>query len=409
MASLYRIVADSDSRLALEGRKLGLWILTLFLFANGLVLLYVGLFVMSRRQLFPVIAGSALGAFLAISGVAVLISTLRYGSRIEFDRDQRMVRLRTGRTGSVTEIPFAEIASVEIETKRTGSGRSRRDEHRLFLLDTDDSEWLIDRSTDAAEIAGLADRIRFLTSGSGGGDGPRGAMPAGAKTPPAVQEARPDGVSIESDGDATVYRWRMLPRAYFWVFFWGFVTLFLGGLGCLALVGVLVELARQPPGTTLAFLTLAALTLGLMYAASRHVRHGGAAVLGAAVLAVILANLLLGLQPFIKLGAAAAVLGYITSLCAFVLLARCRLRVATAGLDYEERILGLPLWWRRHSLAAAEVDGFRIKAAVRGGGAVEVRGREGRSFTLMIPQGTGAFSRRDLEWLREQWLSDLAA
>ena len=160
MSSLYRIVEDSASRLVLKGQRLGLWILTLFLFFNAFVLLYVALFVASRRQLVPVIGGSALGIFFAVCGVAALLWTIRYKSRIEIDRDRAVIRLMKWRAGSATVIPFAEVASVELESRRTGSGRRRRYEHRVFLLDTEHGEWLIDRSSDAASMAALAARIR---------------------------------------------------------------------------------------------------------------------------------------------------------------------------------------------------------------------------------------------------------
>ncbi len=409
MPSLYRILESSESRLVLEGRKLGLWLLTLFLLTNASVLLYVGLFVISRRQLFPVVAGSALGAFFAVCGLATMVKALRYKSRIEIDRRLGTVRLMTGHGGRATEIPFAEIASVELESKRIGSGRRARYEQRVFLLTTDDSEWLLDRSTDIVRMTRLADRIRLLTHGRRAQDEPKVGAPDGEGRPAPWAEAPPDGVTIESDRDAVVYRWRTLPRALLWVFFWGSTTLLLGGLAVAALVAMVIEICRQPPGVTLALLALAALTLGLMYAASRRARRGGAAVLGLALFAVLLANLLFNVQPFIKAGAVAAAVGYIASLSGWVLLTRCRLRVSPAGLEYEEQLLGLPLFWRRHTLTAAEVVGFRIKAAVRGGGAVEVRARGGRSFALMIPQGTGAFSRADLEWLRARWLADLGA
>ena len=234
-------------------------------------------------------------------------------------------------------------------------------------------------------------------------------MPAEDATPASGAAARPEGISVESQGDTAVYSWSTLPRTPFWAFFWGFVTLLLGSLTSIALAGMVIEMAKQPTTLVLAFLALALATLGLIYLVGRRVRRRGAASLGVAVLAVTLANFLIGSLPFILFGVVAATLGYVTSLCAFVLLARCRLRISPARLQYEERILGLPLSWRRRSLAATEVSGFRIKAAIRGGGAVEVRDRRGRTFTLMIPQGAGAFSRRDLEWLRARWLEGLAA
>ncbi len=413
--SLYRIVEDSDSHLVLGGQKLGLWILTLFLLANAFVLLYVGLFVVSRRQLFPVIAGTALGLFFAVCGVAALVWAIRYRSRIDFDGDDRVVRLATGRSRSPTEIAFADIAAVEIETHRSRSGL----EHRVYLVDAGGTEWLIDRSADGDSMRGLADRIRTLTRvGDPKKPGAVETSPAAATAaaaaawsrsgrPTPAGDAPPAGISVVTDGEATVYGWRTLPRSLFWVVFWAFLTLLLGGLAGLLLAGFVVEIARQPLAVTLIFLALAAATVGLMYVVSHRFRRRGGAWLGLAVLAVVLANLLIGSQPFILFGAGAAVVGYIASLCGFVLLARCRLRVSSAALEYEERILGIPLAWRRRSLAAAELEGFRIKAVVRGGGAVEVRGSGGRSFTLMIPQGAGAFSRQDLEWLRRQWLDHL--
>lgn len=400
MSSLYRIVEDSDSRLVLRGRKVALWLLTLFLLVNASVLLYVGLLVAGRRQLFPAIGGSALGVFFAVCGVAALVKTLRYESRIEIVRDSSVVRLLEGRIGLPTEIPFARIASVELEA---GSR-----EHRVFLLDTEGGEWLIDRSRDARRMAALAARIRDLTSDRSPREEPPGAATVEDATSATGPDAIPDGISVASRGNATIYSWRTLPRTPFWVFFWGFVTLLLGSLAGIALAGMVIEMARLPPILVLAFLALVLITLGLMYFVSRRVRRRGTASLGVAVLAVTLANLLIGSLPFVLFGAVAATLGYITSLCAFVLLARCRLRLSPAQLRYEERVLGLPLSWRRRSLAATEVSGFRIKAATRGGGAVEVCRRGGQSFTLMIPQGTGAFSRRDLEWLRARWLEGLA-
>lgn len=404
--SLYRIVEDSGSRLVLEGRRVGLWLLTLFLLANAFILLWVGLFVVGRRHLVLVIAGSVLGLFFAGCGVATLWLAVRHRSRIEVDRDERMVRFHDGSSGSPREIPFAEIASIEIEReRRRGPGGRSSIEHRIFLHDTGDGEWLIDRSTDGDRMTALRDRLQALTAAPDratrrrqSDDGPRTAADSG---PP------PAGISIEPEGEATVYRWRTLPRSPLWALFWGFLTLMLGGATAVVLVATVAEIGRLPPRMTLALGALAVLALALMYVVARRLERGGTLALGLAFAALLLANLLLDFQPFIRAVAGATLLAFLTSLCAFVLLARCRLRISPAGLDYEERVLSLPLGWRRRSLPAARVEGFEIRAAVRGGGAIAVRAAGKDRFTLAIPQGGGAFSRRELEWLRRQWLEDL--
>lgn len=367
-SSLYRVVEKSESRLVLRGQRLGLWILTLFLLSNAAVLLWVGLFVMSRRQLFPVVAGSVLGAFFAFCGLGALVKTLCYRAKIEVDGRSRVVRFLSGSPPVTTEVPFDEIAEVRLETRRRGRGRAP--EHQVFLVDATAGERLIDRSTDGRRMEALAAEVRRRT-GDPGGIRPAAGAPRPHRREGPVPVTRtaggpPAGVRIESAGAATTYRWRTLPRSPFWLPFWSFLTLLLGGLAVAALAAAVIDMSRRPAGMVVAFLLLAALAVGLMYLAYRRSRRPGTASMGIAVVAVILANLLLGSVPFIGLAVAAAVVGWVASLCAFVLLARCRLRLSPAGLEYEERVLGLPLAWRRQALAAGEVTGLRIKAAVRG-------------------------------------------
>ncbi len=409
MSSLYRIVEDSEQRLVLRGRQAGPWLLAAFLLLNGIVVLWVAIYAAGRLPLFPLIAGGGLGVFFTVCGLGALRWAITYRAAIEVEGAAGVVRFRSGRPPTTIEVPFADVASVEVQReRRTGPHGRRQTEYRVFLILRNGDERLIDRSLDGTAMGKLAEKVRALSV-----EAPAESKPAPARHPSARQRERakpdapPRGLSIEPEGAATLYRWRLLPHSLFQAFFWGFLTLFVGSLAVLSLTGMVIEASRRPPGALILFLILAALTIGLMALVGRRIERQGRVWLGGAIAAVILANLLIGVEPFIFLGAVGATLGYVAALCGFVLLGRCRLRVGPDGLEYEERVLGVPLGWRRRAVARENVAGFRIKDAVRGGGAVEVLIRGGGAFNLMIPQGSGAFSRSELERLRRRWQREL--
>lgn len=401
--SLYRVTEDTDSRLVLVGHKFGLWFLAFFLLGNASVILYFGLFVMSRRQLFPVIAGALVGGFFALCGVAALVWAARYRSRIEVLRDRQVVRWQRGSRHTAFDMPFADIASIEIDRRRRSGSRGRPStEYRVFMLDRDDGEWLIDRSTDGVKMSALADRLRALTTAAGAG-----GREATAEVSRRIPASAPEGIAVEAIDGVTTLRWRTLPRSAFWAAFWALLTLLLGGFTLVLVSALGREISRLPGRDLLIFAALAGLTLTVLYVVALRVRRRLPVSAGLVVGALWAANLLTEEVPFVRLGVAAMVIGYLAALSTFVLLAHCRLRVSADGLEYEERILGRPLGWRGRSWPADDVTGMKIKAPVRGGGGIEVRSADGATFSLAIPQGTGAFSRRDLEWLRERCLSAL--
>lgn len=407
-SSLYRVVEDTETRLVLRGRKLGLWLMALILAASGLPVLYVGIFELGRRQWMLRVVGVSLGAFFLVCCLATLVLAIRYRAGIEVDREERSIRFLRRPDSPPTVVPYGDVAAVDlIPEPRPGPGGRRLTEYRLVLRRADGDELLIDRSTEREPMAALAGKLADLLATD-----PRRPAAAGQGAgrrfvATAAQAGPPPGIEITSDGRGSSYRWALLPRSPFWAFFWGFLTLFFGAIALAFAAGTLIELRREPPVVAAAFLALGGLLLAWMYLLSRPRRRQGPLWAVAAVGAVMLANLLLGVSGFIFLGSVAAFFGFLFALCAFVLLGRGQLRVSPAGLESEERVLGLALPWRQRSLAADELARFRIKDPIRGGGAIQVVPRRGRPFTLMIPQGRGAFSRRDLEWLRRRWLREL--
>ena len=65
----------------------------------------------------------------------------------------------------------------------------------------------------------------------------------------------------------------------------------------------------------------------------------------------------------------------------------------------------MPYVWANRLVPVAELRGFAIKEPQLGG--IEVLVTGGRSFYVKLPVGIGAFSSRDLEWMKTQWTRDV--
>lgn len=406
--SAYRIVEDSDSRLALRGQTLGIWLLAGILTLPGLLMLYLVFFEVARRDWFLKIMGGALGAFFTITGLAVVWLACTYRGAVVVDPRAALVRLRSTRNDE-REVRFEDIEAVELTTGSRPAGRRGRVlEHRVVLRMTNGDEVLLDRSVEPEPMRSLADKVRARLASRGPSLRADDRFKPDRSIEPVPRAIAPSGVAVESDGRGAVYRWATLPRSAFWAFFWSCLVLLFGGLTGVAVVGMVSEMSRQSLFNVALELTLAGLVVFWMYRLSKA-RRRGVVWLAGCVAVTALANLLLDLVGFVYLAAVGLFGGLMTALCGFVLFGRCRLRLGPEGLEYDERVFGLPLDWRRRALPANGVERFRIRDASRSGGAIQVIPRRGKPFNLAIAQGVGAYSRAELEGLRRLWLEDLRA
>jgi hypothetical protein len=365
--SLYKIEEETGDKLVLRARKIGA-------IGGGIILTVMGsgmavvTFVLIRggNGIGEVILAACLALLPLAGGIGLLRSGLRNKDRIIFDRRAGEARFEKTKRKESFAIPFVEIEKLGlIFEDRSSSSEEVHIVFKLVIITKSGDEIKVDEAFAPSEMTELAARaasfcgVPFDEHGST--EPPSMKRQLKAKAWPKI----PRALKSETVGEATVYRWRVLPDSPGLIVFFVVLALvfyLMGLLGLFLIFGAAADWGGFWEG-----------------------QFKGYGDLQMVIIAIVL------IIFFVKTA------GFFAT----ILFATCRLALSPAEFDYEVRLFGRRLRSKSFRLPAAELIGLAIKEASLKG--LEVQRRTGSPLYLLLQR----FPEAELMKIKNQFLRDL--